>query len=471
MKVILAGSNVDRASLPPAREGEATPEAIAAAYARISRSPLPTWELREMARKDVEKARKSNEKIVFEMGHSSIAEHAVFNIDIIGVSRLLVEEIEKFRLVSFTEKSQRYCLFQDDFTLPEELKDSSLADQFIATIRRQQQFYRTAYEQLRSYLSGLNGGPLSPTLDNAAKEDARYAISLATHTQLGMTINARNFELMVRRLSAHPLAEAQKLGYALFENVHPVAPSLIRYVKPTAYDLRYHRQGEFAGTIPSQGKPVNLAWFTPDADRRLIAALLYGLNKGSYEECFAQATKLPKEEGKTIIKDALRHIQAYDQVRREFEIVELTYDLTVSASCFAQLKRHRMATIVSQDYHPALGNTIPPNLLSAGLQEAFLDLIETTNETYDQILKEAPQAAPYILTNSHRRRVLLKVNARELYHMARLRADRHAQWDIRSIVEEMLACARNVMPLTLMLACGRDAFPEAYQSIFSKEES
>ena len=62
-----------------------TPETIAAAYARISEQ-RPVNELRALAMKEVEKARKSNRNIVFTMGHSSIAEHAVLNIDVIGVS-------------------------------------------------------------------------------------------------------------------------------------------------------------------------------------------------------------------------------------------------------------------------------------------------------------------------------------------------------------------------------------------------
>lgn len=47
------------------------------------------------------------------MGHSSIAEHAVFNLDILGVSRLAVETIERFRLCSYTEKSQRYVRLEE----------------------------------------------------------------------------------------------------------------------------------------------------------------------------------------------------------------------------------------------------------------------------------------------------------------------------------------------------------------------
>ena len=107
MRIILAGYNIDYDLICELKEKNAfgqdlTPETVAAAYARISRNPKPVNELRAIARGEVEKARASNRNIVFEMGHSSIAEHAVFNLDVLKVSRLLVEEIERFRLASYT---------------------------------------------------------------------------------------------------------------------------------------------------------------------------------------------------------------------------------------------------------------------------------------------------------------------------------------------------------------------------------
>ena len=157
MKILLAGYNVDYNLLRELKEKSAfgqdiTPETISAAYARISRSPKSVDALRQDARAEVEKARKSNRNIVFEMGHSSVAEHAVFNIDVIGVSRLLVEEIEKFRLCSYTEKSQRYVLFDKDFVVPEEIEQVGLTDLFVATITMQNDFYHQLYEQLRPYV-------------------------------------------------------------------------------------------------------------------------------------------------------------------------------------------------------------------------------------------------------------------------------------------------------------------------------
>ena len=96
MKILLAGYNLDYDLIRTLKDKSAltqdlTPETISAAYARISRSPKPVNELREISREEVDKARQSNRNIVFEMGHSSVAEHAVFNIDVIGTSRFLIE--------------------------------------------------------------------------------------------------------------------------------------------------------------------------------------------------------------------------------------------------------------------------------------------------------------------------------------------------------------------------------------------
>ena len=103
MRVILAGYNVDNEVLEELKRSNpslqnVTPETMSAAYARISRDPRSADKLRAVARTEVERARRSNRNIIFKMGHHSVAEHAVFNFDIIGVSRLAIEEIEKFRL-------------------------------------------------------------------------------------------------------------------------------------------------------------------------------------------------------------------------------------------------------------------------------------------------------------------------------------------------------------------------------------
>ena len=156
-------------------------------------------------------------------------------------------------------------------------------------------------------------------------------------------------------------------------------------------------------------------------------------------------------------------------VPNRFAVVNLIlqFELVLSSSCFAQLKRHRISTIISQEYNPQLGVTVPPSIKAIGEQKNFTKIIQHTQNTYEQIRQKAPLAAAYVLTNAHRKRVLMKFNAREMYHLARLRADAHAQWDIRDLTEKMLKQAKKVMPLTLMMACGKDAFPALYKKHFS----
>lgn len=490
MEIILAGCNLDYDAIMALKKGltgekSLTPETIAAAYARISRDPRPVNELRKISMEDVAKARQSNRNIVFAMGHSSIAEHAMFNIDVLGISRLLAEEIEKSRLVSYTEKSQRYVLLKDDFVVPEEIKDGKLESDFISLIVEQNQFYHKLYESLRIHLfekhKDMADNPANRSLlEGRAKEDARYIISLATKTQLGMTINARSLEHMIRRLASSSLPEAQEASRILYEAAFNIAPSLIRYAEQTDYerltrnelkeklDSVRSRLRDFEANgqkgISADYEDVTVIHASADADDRLISALLHSSSELSMGQCIEIVKQMTAEEKEAAVKKTYRHMQSYDAVLREFEYIDLNFELIISATCFAQLKRHRMATITCQDYNPGLGTTVPPVVSEAGMETAFLKVIARTNETYDKLKKAFPASAAYVLTNAHRRRVSIKVNARELYHISRLRGGRHAQWDIRQIAIKMTELGRKIMPLTLMLAVGKDDFKSLYET-------
>ena len=485
MEILLAGCNLDYDLIRELKDKsglkqDLTPETISAAYARISRSPKPVNELREISRVEVDKARQSNRNIVFEMGHSSVAEHAVFNIDVIGVSRLLVEEIEKFRLCSYTEKSQRYVLFNKDFVIPDEIRRANLTDLFVSTIEAQNDYYHALYEKLRPYIfdkhKTLAANPANKSLlEGWAKEDARYAISMATQTQLGMTINARNLELMLRRLAATSLAEANEYSEKLYAATKEIAPSLIRYTQATDYD-KFTRQKLRSQALPLVKKisqdsqkisDVHLMYYTPAADNRIAATLIFSSSGMNYAGCLKTVAKMSPRVRASLFKTAFENIKLHDAVLREMENVDLQFELVLSSSCFAQLKRHRMSTIIAQEYDPQLGVTVPPSIKAVGEQKAFMAIMRRTREAYAQISAKAPHVASYVLTNAHRKRVLMKFNAREMYHLARLRVDAHAQWDIRNLTEKMLKQARKVMPLTLMMACGKDNFSKLFLKNFS----
>ena len=508
MRVVLAGYNVDSEVLEdlkrcgPARR-DVTPETLSAAYARISRDPRPADVLRAAACQEVEKARRSNQAIIFKMGHHSVAEHAVFNFDIIGVSRLALEEIERFRLGSYTEKSQRYIMLGDDFVVPREITDAGAEDDFVRTVRLQNALYHRLYGRLRPYVFEKHA-PLAAdaknhsVLDGWAKEDARYAVSLATEGQVGLTVNARNLELLVRRFAARRSAELSELKGKLYDLAREVAPSIILFTEATDFDSRtYDDVGEVAqavGRLPAEvkgGAPlregdgsgqktrpaggarpgdvsVRLVDFTPNGDGRILAALLHSTTSDPYDRCLARINRQGYPEKRALIEAAFRRMEFYDFPLREFEYADLTFAAEISASCFAQLKRHRMATLTAQAYDPGLGVSVPPSFAAVGAVREFRELVEITNATYRRLKERAGEAADYVLTNAHRRRVLLKINVRELYHISRLREDPTAQWEIRKLAGRMSNLAREVMPLSTILLGGKDKYPALYTKVFGR---
>lgn len=573
LRVVLAGHNLDRdllleiralldgvlsAESPAAREAlqervrdvlacdNWTPETIAAAYARVSRDPRSVTELRTVARQEIDRARRSNEAIVYGLGHASVAEHAVFNFDVMGLSRLAVETLERRRLASFTEKSQRYILVEEDWVVPPELCGSSAEAAFRGLVAEQNRFYHEAYDRLLpACLAEQAGGETDHAGRRAAqgraREDARYGLGLATTVQLGLTLNARSLEGLLARCAAHPLAEVQELGTALHAAVGDLAPSLVKHTEPTPY-LRDARSrlseavaavvlavavgptdaesaaaampasalpvvpaapvmypspasaGEFPGAAgaggsavsgpafdPADSSPesgVRLLGTTPDPDGALVAALLFAGGAGAMEHCRALAARLGPDDRRRVAWSHLTALGPHDAVLREYELVAAEFEVVASAACYAQLKRHRMATMIPLPYDPGLGLTVPDAVERAGLGGDLRRLADRATEVWraidslDPVRPAAPfppgghPAAAYALLNAQRRRVLVRMNARELHHFSRLREDVHAQWDIRRLAGRMLALARERMPIALALAAGKDRFASRQQELF-----
>ncbi len=460
MKIILSGYNVDLDGLREKKQ-ELTPEVFSAAYARLSRSPKAIGQLRAIARFKIAKTRAQNRRIIYEMGHHSIAEHSVFNFDIIGISRYAVESLEAHRLMSYTEASQRYIKWSSDYVAPKEIKQTKFEPIFHETIKEQLKAYSMLTERLRSFETKL-AKPI---------EDARYVTCLAMQTQLGMTANTRNLELVVRRFASSDIDEIRKIGVKLYRQAVKVAPSVILFVDRNKFDSETYK--DIIKISPRDIEPqkknqeCQLVDYTKNGDDKLIASIIYKMSNGSYALALSRAKKLSDKQKMAFIKIAFKHARLYDTVLREFEHAYLTYDLIMSASCFAQLKRHRIATITAQEYNPDLGITIPDTIRASQEIDLFNQIMAKTEKTYRKIYQQLPHIAPYILTQAHRRRVLLTINIREIYHIARLRMDATAQWDIRALTEAMVRQVQAKMPLSVLFCCGKDKYDAVYQKYFS----
>ena len=481
MRIKLAGFNVDAEILRRLEQGRRrrlTPETLSAAYARISRSPLSVDQLRRQACRDVEKARRSNQKIIFAMGHHSVAEHAVFNFDIMGVSRLALEEIEQFRLASYTEKSQRYVTLAGDLVLPAEIRSAALKKLFRDVTQRQNRFYFKAFALLnrqlqQQHVRTAQSAAGQRMVEGWAKEDARYVLSLATSGQVGMTVNARTLEHMLRRWRLSSRREVRQLGEKLLALVLPIAPSIILFPEPTAFDREaFSPLDDFFAALPAaatrRADPgLRIVSFTENGDDMILAAHVCSRQGLDFPRALAMVKKIPPTRKRSLFREFFKKIEFFSAMPREFEMADITFQATVSASNFAQLKRHRMATLLAGEYAPTLGNSLPESIRRIGLAGEFTEIITATNDAYSLLREASGAAADYILTNSHRRRVLMKMNLREIYHFIRLRDDEHAQWDIRELAHGLAEKIRRIMPLSAMMLCGKSRFNEKFRGVYS----
>jgi flavin-dependent thymidylate synthase len=460
MKLKIAGYNIDSEVIKLAIEKGVdkelfTPEILSAAYARISRSPLTVEELRKEARSNVPKARKSNKAIVFDMGHASIAEHAVFNLDIENISRFALEEFERHRLASYTEKSQRYIEVGKDFIIPQEFKSSGHEEELI---------------QLQKASSDLYFSLIEAGMD---KEDARYYLPLSLTGQVGVTINTRTAEHMILAMAASPLKEVNQLSELMNLEIKKVAPSLVRYIEPSTFHKNEYSTGlspredieedELTGDkVLSHGKVMGsteLLLFPSNIDERVLAIRLQRKRSIPFSRALKMVNTLNEEVKIREMAELFKHMELHDTAPNDLEHFFLTWEIVLSGAAFAQLKRHRLVGMSYSPYSPTLGFTHPPSLpQDQALLKKVDDLI---NKSHELFTKLAPHpAAQYALLSGHRRRLIWSSNLRELFHFSRLREDEHAQWDIRLFASQMRETIKKTAPLTTALLCGKDAFPK-----------
>ena len=427
-----------------------SPVVISTACAGISHQEKNFRDLREKYR-DLEKMVNLDEKLV-KMGHKSIVEHMNFNFDII-LTRIAIEKFEKFRLASYTEKSQRFTEVDSNaFFIPESSYSSEIEN--------------LAEKQIYAYKDALEKG--------IAKEDARMILMLCFLGPLNFTVNGRELEYMIQRMKSDEFEELVKAGEFLeneIENKIPEVKHLIKYTQKDHYyqknkELEEYFKNIFKKYYQNRRRKNLLVSIDREADNKILEAMMFKEMDLDYNDCSNLVNKMSLEEKKEAVKIALKHMELWHDAPRAFETAYLRFSAPISASCFAQLKRHRMMTLITQEYLPELGYTIPQSIKDADMNSRYISLIKQSSNLYQKMLYEQDPNAPYVITNAHKRRVFVEMNFRELYHFSRLREDKHAQWHIKDLATRVVNSAKDIAPITTILLGGKDKFDEIKKEVY-----
>jgi thymidylate synthase ThyX len=411
-----------------------------------------------------DKARAFHERWVVNYGHASVAEHATVHLGVEGVSRLASAALETANpFLSFTEFSQRYQRpVRGGYVTPPEV--ARLAPNLARAYGDLQEELFDAYEAILDGVADhvVARGTIAARAGEAAEavrrrarrrafEDARYALSLAVRTSLGLTANARALRDAIALLGESPWGEVRDLAASLREQAGRMLPTLLRHAEPA---VEAPARAPVAPAGPDADRLAALfgdggeAEAPAEGDVRLIAPT--GDNAAPERARAALAAALALAGDGAAAADPVAHLAArrrasgpYAPAHGALRAVRYRFALRVSEANWHQLLRHTRGMVLFAA-PPGCGDdiTVPPLVAEAGLDGRLRAAAAAAAARYARLVDAgAPNVAAYGVTNAHRRLVVADLDLWELDHLVRLRLKDNAQWDIRRTVRAMARAA------------------------------
>lgn len=157
------------------------------------------------------------------MGHESVLEHATFTFGVEGVSRVLLAQLTRHRLASFSVQSQRYVSYENGFGYIMPPKIAALGEDAQAEYHRQMQQMHEWYCQWQERLGTGEG----------SNEDARFVLPGACETRLMMTMNVRELRhFFSLRMCNRAQWEIRAMAREMHRLCMEVAPALFADAGP-----------------------------------------------------------------------------------------------------------------------------------------------------------------------------------------------------------------------------------------------
>lgn len=433
-----------------------SPETIAVAFAKTSRAPESFRDI--AAGLSDEKSASFHEKWVVGYGHASVAEHAVLHIAFENVSRIAIEAIEGNRLASYTEKSTRYQRWgPDDFTVPPELENHPLHDEFVKTVRLLFAAYADSLEPVKKIIverTKRKENESDEALDRRIRSQyvdvCRFLLPAAALANVGMTANARVLENMFRKLLSHPLEEVRQIGLKAKEVSLEEVPTLVKYADAVPYLVDTAK--EFANRKSSIKNRKYSDWcalidYDKQGEKKVLAAVLYRFGEMNFQKALEYVKLLSKKERSELAESLLGKLSRFDVPLRELEYCNYTFDIVMDQGAYAEFKRHRMMSQTPQLLTTRLGYTTPKLITEAGFGAGYAAAMDAAAEMYEKLFAFNPQVAQYIVPNGYNRRVLAQFNLREAFAFCQLRSAANAHFSIRRVAQRMYELMAEVHPL------------------------
>ncbi len=209
---------------------------------------------------------------------------------------------------------------------------------------------------------------------------------------------------------------------------------------------------------------VELLYHTPNPERAIAtAARLCYAPVGAAELMETMSDERVKSVLGTIMRGG--HFSTLEHASFTFAIEGVSRSLT------HQLVRHRLASYNQQSqryvkFKEDVPVVVPPVIAeNEELQAIYDEAMAATSEAYLKLVAAGVPAedARYVLPNACETKIVVTMNARELYHFFEVGCCNRAQWEIRELAWKMLELVRPLAPFVFAQAgpgCVKGACPE-----------
>ncbi len=440
-------------------------------------------------------------KVLLEYGDDSVAELGEAQVALEGISNIAAKTIEDRRIgLSYLEKSSRYVPFDKKvaghyrYVREVRIMSSRFADTYVQACDGSFDTYRKSLSVLQKYLaerepidrfsffdSGSNAekpfGNLKEQSDiDAAKRIFRVTVRAkaldllrgllpaSVMTNVGITGNGRAFEYLLTVMYGSRLAELQSLAGQLFDELHSVIPSFVRrandrhgqalqqYLSKTKQEVR-NLVDKHLSCVQFEASPAQVGLVEHDDDTtaevKVASAILYEQAQGrALERIMQHVRSMPPDGRHSIIRSYAKHREnRRHRPGRAYEMVYCTFEMFTNFGMFRDLHRHRVLTMERQLLSTRHGYDVPSELVDAGLGREFAECMDLSKQAYEDISKEMPEEAQYVVNFAYRYPYIIKMNLREACHMIELRTAPQGHADYRRVCQEMFSQIRQAHPV------------------------
>ena len=400
------------------------------------------------------------QRVFFEYGDDSVAQLGGVHLACEQASNVLTKVLEWGRLAAYLEQSTRYIAYDARlggryrYMVPAEVKDSpveapytefceSAFTVYSRLVSEMTAFYRQRFPQ------GSEPAPIwNATIRAKACDTVRGLLPASTLSNVGIFATGQAYEMALMRMQSHPLIEARDYAVLMLEELRKVIPAFLtrvdrpdRGVAWSGYLQATREALERLSPLeaPEPGPQVTLTDWDPDGEVKVVAAALYAGSELTDGRLLQIAREMTPEERAGVLA-ALVGDRANRRHKpgRPMERTYYRFDVLCDFGAFRDLQRHRLMTIEWQRLGARLGYDLPSDLVEAGLDEPYLEVLHGAADLYEIARAElGMDAAQYIVPFAYNIRFVVEMNARQAFHMLELRTQPAGHPTYRAVCAEM----------------------------------